>query len=115
MRHVLDTDELLVLRLELLRRNWIFSRQLLKPDLKAPLVLFTTLCIMFFLVCGDLVAIAFLAGGVLLLPIAGATCRFFGCPRRSVQPEAVLIVDLPLTLIELCPLLLGDFLCRPAF
>ena len=98
MRHVLDEAQLLVPRLELLRRDGVFRRQPLQLRLELPFALLAAFRIMCFLVFGDPLAVALLAGGVLILPVPGAASRLLRGLRRGVQPEAVLLVDLPLAL-----------------
>ena len=114
MRHVLDEAQLLVPRLELLRRDGVFRRQPLQLHLKLPLALFAAFRIMCFLVFGDPLAVALLAGGVLLLPVPGAASRLLRGLRRGVQPEAVPLVYFQLALLVFRPPLLRGLPLGPA-
>ena len=114
MCHVLDEAQLLVPRLELLRRDGVFRRQPLQLRLKLPLALFAAFRIMCFLVFGDPLAVALLAGGVLLLPVPGAASRLLRGLRRGVQPEAVPLVYFLLALLVFRPSLLRGLPFGPA-
>ena len=103
VRHVLNEAQLLVPRLELLRRYGVFRRQPLQLCPKLPLALLAALRIMCFLVFGDPLAVVLLAGGVLLLPVPGAASRLLRGLRRGVQPEAVPLVYFPLALLVFRP------------